>query len=111
MTTHNGMCERNKSKNNNEGDEVIEVRKKEEFSIVLDSNPTTGYRWEANFDSEIIKLIRKEFTQLRDGIGAKGKERFDFMALSEKETCITMVYKRQWEDKTINTKLFTIKVR
>lgn len=93
------------------GEEVIEVQKNERFTIELDSNPTTGYRWEANYDKNSIELIRQRFELSSERIGAGGKEKFDFIALRNGETKMDMTYKRSWEDRPIETKSFIVRIR
>ncbi len=82
----------------------------EEFVIILDSNPTTGYKWELKFHENIIALLRKGFEQQSDGIGSGGKEKFEFKGLKDGETDIKMIYKRPWENKTIKTSIFKIRI-
>jgi inhibitor of cysteine peptidase len=36
----------------------------EEFIIALESNPTTGYAWEAQYDSSILQLVDRRFSPL-----------------------------------------------
>ncbi|MFH1775570.1 MAG: protease inhibitor I42 family protein [Chloroflexota bacterium] len=75
-----------------------------EFIIALDSNPTTGYRWEASYDENRLSLVENTF-QPGEGtekgmVGAGGTELFRFRAQSRGETEISMVYKRPWEEKS-----------
>jgi inhibitor of cysteine peptidase len=71
-----------------------------EFTIVLESNRTTGYQWQTDepVDESIVKLIRAEYqapeTRL---VGAGGKEIWVFRALSQGRTTIRMKYVRPWE--------------
>jgi inhibitor of cysteine peptidase len=90
--------------------ELIEVRHNEEFEIELDSNPTTGFTWEANFDKNMIELKRKVFDRSSGEIGAGGKEKFCFSGLRIGETTVQMIYKRPWEDSPLKKISFKIKI-
>ncbi len=80
------------------GGEVTEVAVGDSFSYSLDSNPTTGYMWSAHFDPEYLELVDTEYEPSSDLIGAGGVESFEFRALQEGDTVITMVYERSWEE-------------
>lgn len=81
------------SKNNDE----IKTKVGEIFSVELESNPTTGYQWEENFDEKKVKLVDKNFVLPSSAFGASGKETFTFEALSEGTSTIRLDYKRAWE--------------
>ena len=94
----------------------IEVKVGEQFIITLDSNPTTGYKWEASFDQSLLKLVKSEFKQdaSKPGmVGVGGKEQFLFEGLKGTDTKITLTYKRPWEQQSSDAKVltFTVKVR
>ncbi len=75
----------------------------ETFSIVLDSNPTTGYQWQlANPpDEKIVKLIRSEYRASKTNLtGAGGKEIWTFATLGPGQTAIAFKYVRPWEKDT-----------
>lgn len=84
-----------------------------EFTIILDSNPTTGYSWDFSSppDERIIKLIDDTFqppiTRLK---GAGGKQLWTFSPMGEGETTISLKYVRPWEKDTppVRTKTFTV---
>lgn len=80
------------------GGEVTEVAVGDSFSFSLDSNPTTGYAWSSHFDPEYLELVDTEYEPSSDLIGAGGVESFEFRALQEGDTVITMVYERSWEE-------------
>jgi inhibitor of cysteine peptidase len=79
---------------------IITAEPGKTFTLTLDSNPTTGYRWElANpVDEKHVKLISSEYhrgsTQL---MGAGGKEIWTFKAAAEGNTKIHLKYVRPWE--------------
>ena len=41
----------------------LSVQLGQEFTIKLESNPTTGYTWQPVFDEHAIKLISSDFIQ------------------------------------------------
>ncbi len=92
-------------------DEVIEVRPNEEFSISLDSNPTTGYVWEAEIDSQSLQFSGKEFELTSERIGAGGTEKFTFVGLKRGESRIVMIYRRPWEPQPVERRSFLVAVR
>jgi len=90
---------------------VKKIKVSESFVIELTSNPTTGYRWEADFDDELISLDKSEYIpDLPELIGSGGVEKFTFTGLKAGTTEITMNYKRPWEDESIETKIFEITI-
>jgi len=97
-------------------DETIDINPNKEFIILiaLESNPTTGYSWEANYDETMLELVEEtyelgEYAQ-QGAAGAGGTELFRFRALKKGEVEITMVYKRPWEEESIDTKVFTVSI-
>ena len=94
--------------------QAINVGVGQGFNIALDSNPTTGYSWEAQFDSTVIELVEKRYqTSEAAGtgiVGAGGTETFEFKARTKGETKITMTYKRRWESEHSDKKVFTVRI-
>jgi len=80
------------------------------FTISLESNPTTGYSWQAEFDTESLELVSEDFTTDSTLIGAGGVQKFEFMALKQGQVLVTMVYKRPWEDESIDTKIIPVNI-
>jgi len=85
-------------------DSVIEVAKGEEFTIVLNSNPTTGYSWRLAqpLDEGILMLVGNEYLQATPSgktpvMGAGGREVWSFRALSPGDAEISLEYVRAWE--------------
>ncbi len=80
---------------------LIEVEKGEEFAIVLESNPTTGYQWKLaeELDAEVITLVKTEYKEPDEELlGASGEEKWTFKAEGLGETSITLAYVRPWEE-------------
>ncbi|NPV59936.1 MAG: protease inhibitor I42 family protein [Actinobacteria bacterium] len=79
----------------------IVVEKGEEFAIVLESNPTTGYQWKLNhpLDEKILTLEKTEFeAPEEDLLGAPGEEKWTFKAHELGRTTIELAYVRPWEE-------------
>lgn len=87
---------------------VTEVGKT--FIFSLESNPTTGYSWQAEFDLEYLELINKEFVIDSKAIGAPGVEKYEFLALKQGQTEVTMIYKRPWESDFIDKQICPVKI-
>jgi len=94
----------------------IDVQKGQQFTIVLDSNRTTGYRWEPAFntDSGILELVGSKY-EVSDTqkIGAGGREIWFFNAKSTGAIKISFKYARPWESQVepAKTTSFEIIVR
>lgn len=82
-----------------------------EFTLSLESNPTTGYVWEATFDSAFLELKKRDF-KASDGksIGAGGTETLTFVPIKEGRTEIIMVHKRPWESISLEKRSFPIEI-
>jgi inhibitor of cysteine peptidase len=83
----------------------------DEFVLTLESNPTTGYRWQVadKLDGKIIRLISSEYkapdTKLA---GAGGNEVWTFRAEGRGKTAINLIYVRPWEKDTPPAKTATV---
>lgn len=86
---------------------TIVVKKSEStFTIILQSNPTTGYLWALkNYDPKIVAPLRHKFYPLTKHklLGAPGYEKWEFKIKPKgftvpRLTSITLIYFRPWED-------------
>ncbi len=73
----------------------------EEFAISLEENPTTGYRWEASFDSSFIELTDKKYQRKGRAIGGGGTIEFKFLPLKLGKTALQLRLLRSWEGEAI----------
>ena len=76
-------------------DEPIEVSAGEEFEIVIDSNPTTGYHWElvGELDANVVEFVSKDYQADQPVlIGSGGVDIWVFKAVGPGETIITLGY-------------------
>ena len=93
---------------------MINTTVNQEFTIALDSNPTTGYSWEASYDGNILSLVKKEYKQketMPGMVGVGGTQYYQFQALKTGETEITVTYKRSWKTGYYEQKVFTVDIK
>jgi len=93
--------------------EIINTKQGENFSLSLSANPSTGYQWETEFDSEFLELANREYHAASSGtgeplVGAGGIEVFKFLAKKTGETEITFFYLRTWEQEPIEEVIYYV---
>ena len=94
----------------------VELGQGQILVVTLESNPTTGYRWELAETQESIlqQMGEAEFKQSETGepplVGAGGWEIFRFKAISAGQTSLKLVYHRPWEESVEPLKTFSIQV-
>jgi len=85
----------------NDAGSTLEMKAGDSLEIILQANPTTGYRWEvASNDTSVLKNIGIEYQadKVPSGIvGSGGKTIMRFMAIKEGETFLQLVYRRPFE--------------
>jgi inhibitor of cysteine peptidase len=86
------------------------------FSIVLDSNPSTGYQWQLaqSPNREFLKLINSTYrAPITELVGAGGKEIWSFKALSVGQRTIVLEYVRPWEKnkEPVKSVTFTVNIQ
>ncbi len=95
--------------------EVISIGANQEFTIGLGSNPTTGYGWQASYEEAVLELVEKTYVlgeKAEQGVvGAAGTEYFRFKTLRAGSTRLSMTYKREWEEKGIERKIFQVNIK
>ena len=73
----------------------LEVTAGNEFKIVIESNPSTGYHWDliGDLDANLLQFISNEYRASEPVMpGSGGKEVWTFKALAAGETTITLGY-------------------
>lgn len=78
-----------------EAGKTIEVTAGNEFKIVIESNPSTGYHWEqvGDLDGNILQFVSKEYRADEPVMpGSGGKDVWTFKALAAGQTNITLGY-------------------
>ena len=94
----------------------IELEQGQILQVTLESNPTTGYRWEQveNQEPYLEQMGEAEFKQsLTDGppiVGAGGWEIFRFKAISAGKMTLQLVYHRPWEEGVDPINTFSLNV-
>ena len=88
----------------------------EVFSIILDSNPSTGYQWRLAYSSngKLLKLVNTEYRAPETELPGKGgHEIWSFKALSAGQGVVVFEYARPWEtsEAPVKSMTFTIDVR
>jgi len=85
-----------------------------EFTISLESNPSTGFEWWTKFDPDYLSLLNSTFVSgnERSGlVGVPGKDVFTFNARSAGNTEVIMLLLRPWENGTVGErKIFPINI-
>jgi len=86
------------------------------FTVTLESNPSTGYRWEwvDHQDSIVEQMGEAQFKPREAGdpplVGAGGWESFDFKAVNPGQMTLKLVYRRPWEEGVEPLKTFSLQV-
>jgi predicted secreted protein len=84
--------------------------------VTLESNPTTGYRWEQaeNAESVLRQIGEAEFKPSETGdpplVGAGGWEILRFRASSAGQMTLQLVYHRPWEEGVEPLKTFSLQI-
>ena len=87
----------------------IKVKTNQHFEISLESNPTTGYTWNAEFDTAMLEQLQpKKFLLRSTAIGGGSEELFKFNSKKIGETTILMNYGRMGENTPIKTQKFNV---
>lgn len=89
---------------------TVSIKKDQEFSLYLKSNPTTGYDWIPIFNVSIVKLVSHSFKPSSLLMGASGTDTFVFKGMSLGMTLIKMLYKRSWENNSVAEKKFVVRI-
>ncbi len=90
------------------------------FDVRLESNPSTGYRWElrAPSDERVVRLVGSDFQRDAPGaepgvVGQVGVETWRFAATGLGRATIELVYLRPWEEHVApaRTAIYSVEVR
>lgn len=91
----------------------VGIMQEKEFSIVLESNPTTGYKWEllSPLNDNIVQLVKSDFVPAPGGcMGGGGKDIWTFKAVNKGTTNVSFKYIRPWEKDSVPVKEETFTV-
>jgi len=90
----------------------IEARVDQPFEIRLQSNPTTGYQWFADYDYLLLSLESQDFERGEsDALGASGTAILVFRPLFPGKTKVSLVYRRPWENIVADTRTYLIDIQ
>jgi len=73
----------------------LEAAAGNEFKLVIDSNPTTGYQWElmGELDKSVVEFVSKDYkADASQAVGSGGKDVWVFKAVASGEAEITLGY-------------------
>ena len=97
-------------------DSVIRARVGEEFTIPLQANATTGYRWMLadSLDASLLTLVRNVYVadpNPERRVGAGGREEWVFAPLAPGETSIWLRYARSAGGTSPREAVFRVVIR
>jgi inhibitor of cysteine peptidase len=100
-----------------ESSEAIITSVNAEFTITLESNPTTGYSWKFDYDKNMLNLGNEEYKTDskadKQMVGAGGTQFTKFKALKRGQTSVKFTYRRAWEQPSPEdkTQIFNITIK
>lgn len=89
-------------------DDVIKTKVGEKFTIELEGNPSTGYQWLENSETEKVKLVDRDVKKVTDSFGGSNVEVLTFETVSEGVDKIRLDYKQAWNPDTAESVEFEI---
>ena len=97
--------------------DAINTNVNAEFTITLESNPTTGYSWKFDYDKTMLNLVNEEYKADNKAdkqlVGSGGTQFTRFKALKSGSTAVTFSYRRSWEQTSSDNKkqIFNITIK
>ena len=79
--------------------ETLTVTVGKPFSLNLQSNPTTGYQWKAEFDGSELSMQGSDYQPDPNDekvVGRGGRDTFTFTLLKPGSAKLKMIYARPW---------------
>jgi predicted secreted protein len=70
----------------------------DEFTIILEENPTTGYVWTYEFDETNVEYISDEYVSESNMMGASGHHKYTFKVLKDGVSTIEFDLNRSFEE-------------
>ena len=87
-------------KENNQKEKYT-IKKGDNVEVVLNANPSTGYRWQiVNIDNSKLEIVDESYTATqvkRDIVGRGGNKVYLFNAIEEGSTIVEFEYSRPFE--------------
>jgi len=96
--------------------DTIRVAVGDQFKIVLESNPTTGYSWQfrQSIDSTFLKLVVAKYVAKPNPeklMGRGGHDHWTFEAKAQGSTSVSLHYLRPWDSTSVERTLdFSIEI-
>lgn len=88
------------------------VRKGDLIKVILNANPSTGYKWQIeNIDISKLKIVKETYTAKkvhRDIVGSGGNKIYLFKAINKGNTTIDLIYSRPFEKELPPKKKFHV---
>ena len=89
----------------------VNLRVGQQFTIVLQENPTTGFRWQfVENGKPVVQLDRDFFKASSRQLGAGGLHEWLFHAASSGQVTITMKLARAW-NQNASARSFSVRLR
>ncbi|MFC2027928.1 protease inhibitor I42 family protein [Chloroflexota bacterium] len=95
----------------------VKVPVESELTVILCSNPSTGFEWESaeTSDTTVLKQTHHEYAapgqvKIPPPPGTDGHEIWNFMALEAGESTISLTYSQPWDDGLKDDWTFELKV-
>lgn len=101
----------------NAADKVLTVPSGSLMALKLDSNPSSGYRWEVKLDKAAESRIQKVGSSFimphstDNRVGTPGTEILVLTAQEPGECTVTLEYKRPWEKQAVNSFSFKVVIK
>ncbi len=88
---------------------TLSLRVKDEFEIVLEGSPTTGFSWEQARPVHVAQMTAEpEYMASKDAPGSSGAVKLKFMAVRSGESRLTLDYRRPFEKDAAPDKSYAI---
>ncbi len=94
--------------------QTMEAINGQNFLITLLGKKSSGYEWNANYDSNAVEFVTREYIEPEgDLLEGAGFEKFTFKALKEGETDIEFVFKKveDTDDKAIDRIYYQVTIK
>jgi inhibitor of cysteine peptidase len=97
--------------------DAIQVEVGEQFQISLESNPSTGHKWQfmSPVDSTLLSLVESRYIPKPNPekfVGRGGNEQWLFEALAKGSTSVSMRYLQPWDSTSVaRTVEFQIEIK
>ena len=86
--------------------DTVRMKVGQQFKIVLESNPTTGYKWQfaEAYDTTALRLVEYQYVAKPNPdklVGRGGHEHWLFESLKDGPSTISLQYLRPWDSTSV----------